>query len=109
MEFWTYYRVLRRRRWLIVATILVAVAVVLAVDRPSVGDYAATATLSIPSAQRFFFVAGAGVPAPEQNASSWPSSRRTPPIWPSPRVSKYRNSQPTFNATTLCSRRSTRD
>ncbi|HEX9246027.1 MAG TPA: polysaccharide biosynthesis tyrosine autokinase [bacterium] len=70
MEFWTYYRVLRRRRWLIVATILVAVAIVLAVDRPSVGDYAATATLSIPSAQRFFFVAGAGVPAPEQSASN---------------------------------------
>src|SRR3989442_997332 len=69
MEFWAYYRILRRRRWLIVVTVLTAIAVVLAADRPGVADFEATATLSMPSAQRFFFVAGGGVPVPEQSQS----------------------------------------
>lgn len=58
MEFWGYYRVLRRRRQVIVAALLAAVAVAIVFNRPQIGDYAATATLSVPSADRFFFVAG---------------------------------------------------
>jgi tyrosine-protein kinase Etk/Wzc len=59
MEFWAYYRVLRRRRWLLVAALLAAIVVTIALNRPEVGDFDASANLSVPSTQRFFFVSGA--------------------------------------------------
>lgn len=58
MEFWQYYRILRRRRWLILITLLTAVVLVAAIDRPRSADYQATATLSVsaPDQRTFFFV-----------------------------------------------------
>ncbi len=65
MEFWRYYRVLRQRRGIIIAAVLAALAAGLVMGRPGFGDFSATATVAIPSAQRFFFASGAqgGVPA----------------------------------------------
>jgi polysaccharide biosynthesis transport protein len=65
MEFWRYYRVLRQKRWLILVAAVAAIAVAIATNRPSTGDYSATATLSVPSAQRFLFVTGVSS-GPEQ-------------------------------------------
>ena len=59
MEFWAYYRVLRRRGWVIAATIFIAVGIAFALNRPASRDFTATATLSAPSLQHFFFVTGA--------------------------------------------------
>ena len=59
MEFWAYYRVLRRRRGIVAAAFLIAVGVALVFNRPQTNEFAATATLSLPSAQRVFFAAGA--------------------------------------------------
>lgn len=56
MEFWAYYRLLRRRRWILGAALLVAVGLAFAFNHRAINDYAATATLSMPSVQRFFFV-----------------------------------------------------
>jgi polysaccharide biosynthesis transport protein len=56
MEFWAYYRLLRRRRWIIAATLLVAVGLAFVLNRRSASDYPAMAVLSMPSVQRFFFV-----------------------------------------------------
>jgi len=58
MEFWAYYRILKRRRWLLVAALLAAVVVAIAANRPQVGDFDSSANLSVPSMQRFFFVYG---------------------------------------------------
>jgi polysaccharide biosynthesis transport protein len=58
MEFWRYYRVLRQRRAIVIAAVLAAIVVGLVVSRPGFGDFSATATIEIPSAQRFFFVTG---------------------------------------------------
>ena len=66
MEFWKYYRVLRQRRWLILVTVVAAMAVAIATNRPSTVDYSATATLAVPSTQRFLFVTGASS-IPEQS------------------------------------------
>ncbi len=61
MEFWTYYRILRRRRWLILGLALgVAVAAAL-LERPRPAEFVATATLTTapPEDQRVSdFVAG---------------------------------------------------
>jgi len=59
MEFWTYYRALRRRRWILAGSVLVAFALALAVIRSRGDDYEASATLSIPSEQRALFLFGA--------------------------------------------------
>ncbi len=59
MEFWGYYRVIRRRRWLIAAAFLIAAGIAFVINRPGTLDYAATATMSAPSLQHFFFVTGA--------------------------------------------------
>jgi len=58
MEFWAYYRILKRRRWLLVAALLAAIVVAIAANRPQVGDFDSSANLSVPSMQRFFFVYG---------------------------------------------------
>src|SRR5579884_244767 len=65
MEFWRYYRVLRQRRGIVIATVLAALIAGLVLSRSSFGDFSATATVAIPSAQRFFFASSAqgGVPA----------------------------------------------
>ena len=59
MEFWGYYRVIRRRRWIIAAALFVAVGIAFMLNRPAIGDFAATATMSLPSSERFFFVTAA--------------------------------------------------
>ncbi len=58
MEFWGYYRMFRRRRWLIIGAMLAAVTVAVVINRIGIGEYEASATLSIPSEQRAFFVFG---------------------------------------------------
>ncbi len=61
MEFWTYYRILRRRRWLILALTLAAAVVAVLLERPQAARFEATATLttSPPEDQRVSdFVAG---------------------------------------------------
>ena len=58
MEFWKYYRVLRRRRWLVAATMLTAIVVAFALNRPAPGDWSASATLSLPSVSQFAVVSG---------------------------------------------------
>jgi len=58
MEFWAYYRILKRRRWLLVAALLAAIVVAIAANRPQVGDFDSSANLSVPSMQRFFFASG---------------------------------------------------
>lgn len=64
MEFWRYYRVLRRRRWLVAVTMLTAIVVAFALNRPAPGDWTASATLSLPSVSQFAVVSG--LPAVEQ-------------------------------------------
>lgn len=58
MEFWRYYRVVRRRLWIVAATMLTAIVVAFAANRPAPGDYSATATLALPSTQQFAVVSG---------------------------------------------------
>ena len=58
MEFWTYYRAFRRRRWLYVGAMLVALAVGVAVYTPRQQEYQAQATLSLPSSEQAFFILG---------------------------------------------------
>ena len=58
MEFWRYYRMLRRRRWLVAATMLTAIVVAFAANRPAPGDFVAAASLSLPSIQQFAIVSG---------------------------------------------------
>ncbi len=58
MEFWRYYRVLRRRRWIVAAALLAAIAAGIALGRQGLGDYEATAIVTAPPAQRFYFVTG---------------------------------------------------
>lgn len=61
MEFWTYYRILRRRRWLILGIMLAAAIVAVLLERPQAAHFEATATLttSPPEDQRVSdFVAG---------------------------------------------------
>ncbi len=62
MEFWSYYRVLRRRWWLIAATTLAAVAIAIVVKPLPGKDFEATATLSVPSQERSLFLVS-GLPA----------------------------------------------
>lgn len=64
MEFWRYYQVLKRRLWLVGVAVLIGLAAMLAFNRPRVGDYTASATLSVPTAQRFFFITGGEAPGP---------------------------------------------
>lgn len=61
MEFWTYYRILRKQRWLILGIALVAAIVAVLLERPQAPHFEATATLttSPPEDQRVSdFVAG---------------------------------------------------
>ncbi|MCS7173055.1 MAG: polysaccharide biosynthesis tyrosine autokinase [Armatimonadetes bacterium] len=61
MEFWTYYRILRRRRWLLVGLTLSVALVAVLLERPRAGEFEATATLTTapPEDQRVSdFVAG---------------------------------------------------
>jgi len=61
MEFWTYYRVLRRRRWLILILAVLGALLAAALERPQRLRFEATATLtmSAPEEQRVSdFVAG---------------------------------------------------
>ncbi|MDR7548284.1 MAG: Wzz/FepE/Etk N-terminal domain-containing protein, partial [Armatimonadota bacterium] len=62
MEFWRYYRVLRRRRWIILAAVVACLTVVVVTDRPRAADYQATATLTIaaPDERRLLFVFAGG-------------------------------------------------
>src|SRR5438445_1172285 len=59
MEFWTHYRVLRRRRWLLATSMLLALAVGVVIMRSSGDEYEASAAMSIPSEQRALFLFGA--------------------------------------------------
>ncbi len=52
MEVWTYYRIIRRWRWVIVAAMLTGLVVGSVAYRPGIGDYSASATLQVPSEQR---------------------------------------------------------
>lgn len=58
MEFWQYYRIVRRRRWLILAVLATAVVIVALVPGPRGADFESAATLSIsaPDQRMFFFV-----------------------------------------------------
>ncbi|MDR7602338.1 MAG: polysaccharide biosynthesis tyrosine autokinase [Armatimonadota bacterium] len=61
MEFWTYYRILRRRRWLLLGLTLSVALVAVLVERPRPAEFEATATLTTapPEDQRVSdFVAG---------------------------------------------------
>ena len=61
MEFWTYYRILRRRRWLLVGLALSVALVAVLLERPRSAEFEATATLTTapPEDQRVSdFVAG---------------------------------------------------
>jgi succinoglycan biosynthesis transport protein ExoP len=49
MELWTYYRILRRWRWVIVAAMLAGVVAGTVAYHPGIGDYSATATLLVPA------------------------------------------------------------
>lgn len=49
MELWTYYRILRRWRWIIVAAMLAGVVAGSVAYHPGIGDYTATATLLVPA------------------------------------------------------------
>lgn len=68
MEFWRYYRVLRRRRWLVAATMLTAIVVAFAANRPAPGDFSATANLALPSTQQSTFNLVSGLQQPQQLA-----------------------------------------
>lgn len=56
MDVSTYYRLLRRWRWLIAATTLAAVAIAIAIKPLPGKDFEAIAVLSVPSAQRSLFI-----------------------------------------------------
>jgi polysaccharide biosynthesis transport protein len=58
MEFWSYYRAFRRRRWVYIGAVLAALVVGAVLIRPDIGAYEASATLSIPSAQPALLIFG---------------------------------------------------
>ncbi|HXX38997.1 MAG TPA: Wzz/FepE/Etk N-terminal domain-containing protein [bacterium] len=60
MEFWRYYRVLRQRWVVIMVAMAAALGVGLAGARAGTDDYAAVATLSVPAASQFLFIANVG-------------------------------------------------
>ncbi|HYM71071.1 MAG TPA: Wzz/FepE/Etk N-terminal domain-containing protein, partial [bacterium] len=60
MEFWRYYRVLRQRWVVVVVAMAAALTVGLVGARAGADDYAATATLAVPAASQFLFMANVG-------------------------------------------------
>src|SRR2546422_92437 len=58
MEFWQFYRILRRRRWIVAAVGLAAVVVAIAIDPPGGGDFSSSAVLTVPALPRFYFITG---------------------------------------------------
>jgi polysaccharide biosynthesis transport protein len=66
MEFWAYYRVLKRWWWLIAATTVAAIAIAFVAQPMRGNDFEATATLTVPSDERGPFMVS-GLP-PETGA-----------------------------------------
>jgi len=70
MEFWRLYRVLRQRRKLILAVTAAAIIAGLVAGQHRSNDYSATATLTLPTVQQFYFVSGMGSDAGAAAANS---------------------------------------
>ncbi|HLJ60339.1 MAG TPA: Wzz/FepE/Etk N-terminal domain-containing protein [bacterium] len=60
MEFWRYYRVLRRRWPVVMVAMAAALVVGLLGTRTNTDEYAASATLAVPTASQFLLIANVG-------------------------------------------------